>query len=166
MPAFQIITEPKINWPRLYSLSRMALDRSISASCDSLPYEPKPGEQYIRSLMGLNEPDGEDWNPALYGHLCYGAAWVGTHAESLATVTCCPGMAIELTPAAGEQLLGIVTGSLGQWRDAIVCGTNHRGLGIQEAFCQLMRAFELRGLGPVWRDYHKTGSDLFRLEQA
>lgn len=165
MPAFQIITEPKIDFGRLYSLSRQALERSISKTCDALPNPPQPGEQYLRSLSELNEPEAESWNPSLLGHLTYGAAWVGTPSESIAAITCAS-MCVELTPTTNNLLLGVFTGSLAVWRDAIVCGTNHRGLGIQEAFCQLMRAFELRGLGPVWRDYHKTGSDLFRLEQA
>lgn len=55
---------------------------------------------------------------------------------------------------ARNVMLAILTGTLAQWRDAIVSGsTREAEYNVRATFCQIMSLFEQGGLGKVWKDY-------------
>jgi hypothetical protein len=61
---------------------------------------------------------------------------------------------------ARNVMLAILTGTLAQWRDAVVSGSTRTAeYNVRQTFCQIMALFEQAGLGKVWKDYQPKPLD-------
>lgn len=82
--------------------------------------------------------------------------------DTLDILECAAGMPFVTTEtqSRGAQL-SLISGTLAQWRDAVVTGTR-KGGAVQVLYCQVMSHFEAFNLNP-WSDFTKKWSHEGRL---
>jgi len=161
-----LISQPAIDFGTLLSISADALGYSPAAKADACYRELADAERFLSYLAAIRQKDAEvGFEPNLLGHVHFSALLASTNKDLLSIFTCCAGMSVVTTETKIPGLqLSVLSGTLAQWRDAAVSGTNNGGAA-QECFCKVLSQFEEAGIA-VWGNYTKTHTPngLFLLE--
>jgi hypothetical protein len=167
VPVSVLITQPSVDFQTLLAVSHQALGYSIAKSSDESRREQHPAERFLSCLDSLRDqhaPAG--LTPDLLTHVSFSVLIIADEFDTLDILQCAAGLPFVSTPtqARGAQLT-LVSGTLAQWRDAVVSGTRKSG-AVQIVYCQIMSHFEAFNLNP-WSDFNKKWSGdrrLFLLE--
>lgn len=164
-PEAVLITQPAIDFNTLMAISHKALGYSIAAASDASKRQQNNAERFLSCLAALRDESAQPGlSPNLLSHVSFSAIVAATDLDTIEILECASGMPFVSTEtvARGVQLT-VVTGTLAQWRDAVVSGTR-RGGPVQALYCQIMGQFEAHNLN-VWTDFNKRWSDnVFLLE--
>jgi len=164
-PVAILITEPSVNFSKLVSISHQALGYSVAASSDASNKTQHAAEKFLSCLAALRDQHATvGLSPSLLAHVSFSILVVAEELDTIEVLECTGGMPLVSTEtvARGVQLT-VLTGTLAQWRDAVVTGSRRTG-AVQALYCQIMGEFEARNLN-VWQDFSKKPSGtIFLLE--
>ena len=153
-PDCVLIQTPSIDFRTFIGLSHEVLGRSPAASSDACRRELSDAERFLSCLAAMRDeraPVG--LSPHLLKHVSF-SAFVGADERDMLEILQLAGMpfvAVE-TIVRGVQA-AVVTGTLSQWRDAVVSGCR-KGVPtpVRHCFNKLYGLFTAAGLN-VWGDY-------------
>jgi hypothetical protein len=160
-----LITQPAIDFNTLISNAHKALGYSIAASSDASKKQQNDVERFLSCLAAMRDqaaPTG--LSPNLLCHVSFSALIAADELDTLEILECASGMPFVSTETVARGIqLTVLTGTLAQWRDAVISGTR-RGGAVQAMYCQIESQFEAHNLN-VWTDFNKRWSDkVFLLE--
>lgn len=163
IPVSVLITQPSIDFKTLLAVSHQALGYSIATASDGTRRDQHPAERFISCLAALRDqhaPAG--LTPNLLTHVSFSVLIIADEFDTLDILECAAGMPFVTTEtqSRGAQL-SLISGTLAQWRDAVVTGTRKAGV-VQVLYCQVMSHFEAFNLNP-WQDFTKKWSSEGRL---
>jgi hypothetical protein len=150
-----LITQPTVDFATLIAVSHQALGYSIASASDASRKQQHEAERFLSLLAAMRDraaPAG--LTPNLLYHVSFSMLIAADELDTIEILECAAGMpfvSVE-TLTRGIQL-NIVSGTLAQWRDAVVSGTRRTGV-VQTLYCQIMGLFEGHNLNP-WADFNK-----------
>lgn len=160
-----LITQPTVDFATLMAVSHKALGYSIAAASDANRNKQHTAERFLSCLAALRDRAAQaGLSPNLLHHVSFSVLIAADDLDTLDILQCASGMPFVTTETLtrGVQLT-VVSGTLAQWRDAVVSGTR-RGGAVQELYCQIMGQFEAHNLNP-WSDFNKKwNGQVFLLE--
>lgn len=167
VPVSVLITQPAVDFKTLLVVSHQALGYSIAAASDGSRRDQHPAEKFLSCLAALRDqhaPAG--LTPNLLTHVSFSVLIIADEFDTLDILECAAGMPFVTTETQSRGVqLTLASGTLAQWRDAVVTGTRKSG-AVQSLYCQIMSHFEAVNLNP-WSDFNKkwaTDGGLFLLE--
>jgi hypothetical protein len=153
-PDAVLIQVPSIDFRTFIGLSHKVLGRSPAAPSDACRRELSDAERFLSCLAAMRDeraPVG--LSPHLLKHVSF-SAFVGADERDMLEILQLAGMPFVVveTIVRGVQA-AIVTGTLSQWRDAVVSGCS-KGVPtpVRHCFNKLYGLFTAAGLN-VWGDY-------------
>jgi hypothetical protein len=158
MPDAVLIQVPSIDFRTFIGLSHKVLGRSPAAPSDACRRELSDAERFLSCLAAMRDeraPVG--LSPHLLKHVSF-SAFIGADERDMLEILQVAGMpfvAVE-TIVRGVQA-AVVTGTLSQWRDAVVSGCSKgTSTPVRHCFNKLYALFTAAGLN-VWADYSPRG---------
>jgi hypothetical protein len=159
-PSAILISAPSIDFCTFIGLSHQALGRSPAAPSDACRRGLSDAERFLSCLAAMRDeraPVG--LSPHLLRHVSFSAFIAADERDMLEILQLCaamPFVAVE-TIVRGVQA-AVVTGTLSQWRDAVVSGCS-KGVPTPVRYCfnKLHGLFTAAGLN-VWGDYTPRGT--------
>lgn len=164
-PTAVLITQPSVDFNTLIAVSHKALGYSIAAASDASRRRQHDAERFLSMLAALRDQNASvGLTPNLLCHVQFSVLIAADELDTIDILECaagCPFVTTE-TLARGIQLT-VISGTLAQWRDAVVAGTRRPG-SVQALYCHIMGQFESHNLNP-WSDFNKRwDGQLFLLE--
>lgn len=154
-PSAILISAPSIDFRAFIGLSHQALGRSPAACSDACRRTLSDAERFLSCLAALRDeraPVG--LSPHLLQHVSFSAFIAADERDMLDILQLCSGLpfVVAETIARGVQA-AVVTGTLSQWRDAVVSGCR-QGIPtpVRHCFNKLHGLFIAAGVN-VWGDY-------------
>jgi len=166
-----LIQQPAIDFGKFLGLTHEALGYSLASSADKSQRPMSDAERFLSCLNSMTNSQATaalnaSLTPDLLTHVSFSVLLAADDRDLLGILQAASGMpfVVSDTRARGIQI-AVITGTLAQWRDAVICGTQ-RGGAIQGCFCLIHDQFNDVGLN-VWKDCVRKGADkLFYLTNA
>jgi hypothetical protein len=154
MPDCVLIQVPSIDFRTFVGLTNKALGRSPAASSDTCRRHLSDAERFLSCLAAMrDEKAPAGFRPHLLRHVSF-SAFIGADERDMLEilqVASMPFVVVE-TIARGVQI-AVVTGTLDQWRDAVISGcAKGASTPVRHCFNKLHGLFTAAGL-KVWPDY-------------
>jgi hypothetical protein len=151
-----LITQPAIDFNTFLGLTREMLGYSPASSVDACRLPLSDTERYLACLAGFKEEGAPvGLSPHLLTHAAFSVLAVATERDLLDILEIC-GMpfVVNDTVARGIQA-AIVTGTLAQWRTAVISGCQAKvETSVRHFFNKLVAVFEKHRLN-VWSDCNR-----------
>lgn len=166
-PEVVLIQQPAIDFATFLGLSHEALGYSPARACDASHRQLSDAERFLSCLAAVRDskaPAG--LSPSLLRHVSFSVLVAADERDLVDILQAAAGMPFVTTSTIRPRVqLAVVTGTLAQWRDAVVSGTAAEG-AVRACYCKALLVFERAGLSHVWHDFHKrtTPDKLFLLE--
>ncbi len=157
-----LIAQPVVDFTTFLALAHKVLGYSPSVNVDHSIVDRSDAERFISCLAALRDPQAPAGiTPNLLGHVSYSVLMLTDERDLIDILEACAGMPVVSSETLSRNvMLAILTGTLAQWRDAIVSGsTRDAEYNVRQTFCQIMSLFEQAGLGKVWKDYQTKPLD-------
>jgi len=156
------IAQPNVSFDILLKACADTLDHKVTESIDNTLKQLSDSEKYLSILAAIRDANASvNLTPNLLTHITFSVLTVATDVDMMDVLEACSGMAF--THAETKMrggLIAVITGTMQQWRDAIITGSQHSQGIIRGGFDQLHDLFIQAGLGTVWNDYEsQTQSD-------
>ena len=124
-------------------------------------------EKFLSCLAAMKTQDAQvGLSPHLLTHVTFSVLLAAAERDMQDILECCSGMPFVIadTVARGVQA-AVVTGTLAQWRDAVISGCQHSvEVTVRALFNKILNLFEAVNLN-VWRDCNrKPAGQTFLLE--
>lgn len=150
-----LITQPAIDFGTLTTVSQKALGYSVATATDANHRKQHPAEKFLSMLAAIKTRDaGVGFAPHLLNHVSFSVLIAADDLTTMEAIECASGMPFVYTDTVNPGVqLSIVTGTLSQWRDAVVNGTRRTGM-VRYLFNRIMGQFEAQNL-KVWADWNK-----------
>ncbi len=159
-PDAVMITKPSINFDTFLGLSRQALGRSIATKADACQREMSDAEKYISCLGAiLTAKAGPGFIPSLLHHVSFSFFIGAENRDMQDIVQCAAGMPFVVADTVDGQIqIGVITGTLAQWRDAVKSGSEPSAeLPVRQCFNKVYLLFKSADLY-VWTDLRAKGA--------
>lgn len=161
----RLINQPSIDFATFLGIANEALGYSPAGKSDASARKLSDAEKFLSCLEALHNPKAAPGlYPHLLNHVSFSVLIAADERDLLDILSAASGMSFVTTEtrARGIQLC-VVSGSLAQWRSAVIGGTQVRG-ECQALYCKILTLFEQAGLN-VWKDCTKRAEGkLFLLE--
>ena len=168
-PDAVLIQRPAVDFTTFLGLSHQMLGYSPARAADACPRELTDAERFLSCLAALRDPGAPvGLTPNLLAHVSFSVLVAADERDLLDILEAASGMSFVATEtlARGVQA-SVITGTLGQWRDAVRSGTKQTAEPtVRACYCKILVLFEQAGLGHVWADCEKRPApdQLFYLE--
>lgn len=153
-PKVVLISATTVDFKTFIGLSYKVLGYSPAAGADACPRELSDTERYLSCLAAVLNPQAQPGlSPSLLTHASYGVFIVADDRDMLDILQCAAGMPFVLadTTARGVQA-AVITGTLGQWRDAVKSGsTPTTEANVRLCYNRIFALFEGAGVN-LWTD--------------
>lgn len=152
-PEVAIICQPLVDFGTLLTAAHQALGYSLATATDATPKRLSDAEAFITQLATMQHPQAAvGFERGLLGHVAISVLVAADLADMLDIYTATPGMAhVHNNTIRPGVVMAVISGTLAQWRESLVWGTNHSGAGCRAAFSKLLTRFEALGLGQIWQ---------------
>jgi hypothetical protein len=151
-PDAVLIQTPAVNFATFLSLGHKAVGYSLSSAVDA-KRNASDAERFLSCLASLLDREAAaGLLTSLLPHVSYSAFIAADERDLLDILQTAAGMPFVAadTVARGVQV-AVVTGTLAQWRDAVIQGASPgTELNVRACFCKLKGLFESAGLN-VWQ---------------
>jgi len=166
-PKSIFIAQPSIAFNELLNACDQALSHKVTSGVDNTPKKLSDTERFLSILAAIRDADAAvGLPPNLLTHVSFSVLTVATEQDMMDILEACSGMAFTFTETkARGALMSVITGTVQQWRDAVVTGTNHRHPEIRLGFNEIHQLFVEAGLTAVWSnfEYHPNGDGSYLL---
>ena len=167
-PECVLIQRPDVDFGAFLSLSRDALGYSPADASDGTARELSDAERFLSCLAAMRDEKAPvRLAPALLNHVSFSVMIVADERDALDIFQAAGMPFVVVETVRRGILLAVMTGTLAQWRDAVMHGTSlDQEINVRACYCKLMVLFEQAGLGHVWDRYTRKASPdrLFYLE--
>ena len=156
-----LITGPAIDFTTLLSLTHHALGYNIASVADASHRKMVDAEKFLSCLAAFKEELAEI-TPNLLSHVSFSVLVIASERDLLDILERTSGMSfVRAETTAPDVNLAVLTGTLGQWRDAVSSGTNEATPPIVRAcYSKILLLFDRAGLTLVWNDFERhTAAD-------
>lgn len=155
------IAQPAVEFNTLLATCNEAFDHSVTTGIDSTEKNLSTSEKFISILSYMRDPNASvGLIPNLLTHVSFSVLTVADDMDILDILEACSGMAFTYAPTKHRSILmAVITGTVQQWRDAVVTGTKHQQATIRSAFNQIHNLFVEAGLYAAWNDYVQKPQD-------
>jgi hypothetical protein len=160
-----LIQQPAVNFAAFLGIANEALGYSPGRKCDASGRKLSDAERFISCLEALRDPQAvPGLYPHLFNHVSFSVLIAADERDLLDVLEVASGMHFVTTETQVRGInLVVVTGTLAQWRGAVISGSRVRG-ACQACYCKILQLFEQAGLN-VWNDCtKKPDGKLFLLE--
>lgn len=150
-----LITEPAVNFDSFLAACHTALGYSPAESSDSSRRQQSDSDRFLSCLAALHDryaPTG--LAPTLLNHVSFSVLLACNERDLIEVMECASGVHFVATDSVARGvMLAVASGTLKQWRDAVVTGSQRDGM-VRFLYNRIQVQFEFRGLN-VWTDYNK-----------
>lgn len=153
-PQVALVQQPAIDFATLLGASQQALGYSPGAKADQVRRDMSDSERFVSCLSAFHDPQAPaGWTPNLFSHVSFSVLLLVDERDLLDIIEASPGMAIVTADTlARSTMLAVMTGTLAQWRDAVISGAKQDAqFNVRSCFCDVKTLFEQQGL-MVWKD--------------
>ncbi len=161
LPNSTFVAKPDVSFPVLLQVCDEVLNHKVTSGVDSTPKKLSDTEKFLSILAALRDataPAGLP--PNLLTHVSFSVLTVADEADMMDILEACSGMPFTYSETKVRNILiAIVTGTMQQWRDAIVTGTKHSVPTVRGGFNQLHDLFVQAGLCSIWSSYEQKPQD-------
>ena len=157
-----LIVQPNIDFTTFLSLAHKVLGYSPSANVDQSRLDHSDSERFLSCLAALRDPNAPAGiTPNLLGHVSYTVLVLSDERDLIDILEAASGLPVVTSETLVRNvMLAILSGTLAQWRDAVVSGSSAAAeYNVRATFCKIMALFEQAGLGKVWKDYQTKPLD-------
>lgn len=161
IPRSIFIAEPAVAFDTLLTACNEALDHKVTVGVDSTAKKLSDSERFLSILAAIRDAKAPvGLPPNLLVHVSYSVLTVASEPDMIDILEACSGMPFTYaeTKIRGV-LISIITGTMQQWRDAVVTGTKHYQTVIRAGFNQIHDLFVQAGLCQIWNDYEQKIQD-------
>jgi hypothetical protein len=168
IPHSALVTQPSLAIEQLVLACTQLFNHKVAAGIDSSPRNLSDAEKFLAILAAMREPGAPaSLPPDLLKHVTFSVLTVAEERDLVDILTICSGMSTTVAETKGRGIMAVVvTGTLDQWRDAVVTGCNQRSqFEVCSGFNQIHSLFVGAGLGAIWKGYKQmnSGPELFYL---
>jgi hypothetical protein len=165
-PEAILITEPIVDFDSFLTACHSALGYSPAESSDSSRRQQSNSDRFLSCLAALHDryaPTG--LTPNLLSHVSFSILLACDERDLVEVMECASGVHfVAADSVARGVMLAVASGTLQQWRDAVVTGTRREGT-VRLLYNRIISQFESRGLN-VWNDFDKRFTqNTYYLEQ-
>ena len=160
-PQSVLIQQPVISMNTLMGACAQMFQHNVAEAVDKDQRKLADAEKFLSVLKAMQQPGAPvGLSPDLLGHVTFSVLTVATTWDMLEVFAVCSGLQQVLAETKERDIVvAVTTGTLGQWRDAVVLGCNDQQKPlIRESFNQLHSVFVSNGLSAVWRDFDQRQS--------
>ena len=170
-PQVLLVTTPAVNFRDFLIASEKALGYSPVSAADASRRELSEPQKFLCCLDAFRDRNARvepTPNPKFLSHLSFGVFVVAEERDMRDVLDCCSGMAfVTADTMATRVLAAVITGTLAQWRDAVVAGFMREAApSVRVGFHRIYCLFHGMNLN-VWSDYdtREAGDGTFFMEQ-
>lgn len=152
-----LITTPAIDFATLLAVSYQALGYSPSSAADSSPFPLSDTERYLACLGAMKDQTAPvALPPHLLAHVSFSMLIAGDRDDMYDLLELCAGMPFVQTDTLTRGVqIAVVTGTLSQWREAVISGCQPSVLpSVRAIFNIILARFEQARL-KVWDDCNR-----------
>jgi hypothetical protein len=156
-PEILIVQRPDVDFPTYLAVAMKVLGHSPASAADASPHQLTTASRFLSCLAAMKNSEAEvGLNPKLLAHVMYSVLVVADEPDILDMMECTGGMPFVTTETiARGVLLAIMSGSLAQWKLAVVAGsTPEMSPGVRFAFNQIQKQFQSESIN-LWADYQQ-----------
>ena len=156
-PEVLIIQRPDVDFPAYLAVAMKVLGHSPASAADASSHRLTTASRFLSCLAAMKDTKAEvSLNPKLLAHVMYSVLIVADEPDVLDIMECAGGMPFVTTETiARGVLLTIMSGSLAQWKHAVVAGsTPEMSPGVRYAFNQIQKQFQSESIN-LWMDYRQ-----------
>lgn len=158
-PLVYIITKPATDFINLANVAQQALGRSVTAASDAVRRQQSSAEKFLSCLASIQNLVESGLPTELLTHVHFSALLISDADDTLSILECASGMPFVTTPTSRRGIdLTVISGSLQQWRDAVVAGSQRDGY-VRDLYLAIMDQFRGDNLD-VWGKYDRQPSGL------
>lgn len=158
-PAVYIITKSDTDFTTLTSVAMQTLGKPVTAASDAVKRKLSSAEKFLSCLASIQGLVETGLPTELLTHVHFSALLLSDSADTLAILECASGMPFVSVPTTKRNVdLTVISGSLQQWRDAVVAGSQRDGY-IRDLYLAIMDQFRGDNLD-VWGKYERQPSGL------
>jgi hypothetical protein len=156
LPQIILIQKPAIDFATFLGASHRVLGYSPAASLDESRLPRSDSERFLSCLAALKDAKAAPGlTPNLLQHVSFSAFLVCDDRDLIDILEATAGMSFVTADTVSRGAVAtVVTGTLGQWRDAVKSGLKQDAqYNIRHCFNRVMALFEECGLAGVWKDF-------------
>lgn len=160
-PRSIFIAQPAVAFDSLLMACSETLDYNVTNGIDSTEKKLSDSERFLSILAAIRDPEAPaGLPPNLLTHVSFSVLTISSDVDMMDVLEACSGMAFTYAETKFQGVLvAVITGTMQQWRDAIVTGTKHQQATIRIGFNQMHDLFVQVGLGSIWNDYEQKPQD-------
>jgi hypothetical protein len=153
-----LIQQPAIDFATFLGLTHEALGYSPASPGDASHRRLSDAERFLSCLEALRDPKAvPSLRPSLLTHVSFSVLVAADDRDMIQIVEAAAGMPFVRAETRARGIdLAVVTGTLAQWRDAVINGT-HKGGATQALYSKICTLFRNVGCD-VWSDCVQRGS--------
>lgn len=161
VPKSIFVAQPAVAFQVLLQACAEALGHSVTDAVDSTPKILSDSERFLSILAAMKDEQAQTgFPPNLLTHVSFSVLTIAPDVDMIDILECCSGMSfMTAETTARGVMISVTTGTVQQWRDAIVAGTNHQQPIIRKCFNDIHNLFVEVGLAAVWNKYEQKPRD-------
>ncbi len=167
LPHAVLIQQPAVDFSTFLAVTNQALGYSPGASADATRRRLHDAEKFTSCLAAMKDeyaPAGLP--PHLMRHVSFSLLVMAEDSDMQDALEYCAGMPfVRADTLARGVSVAVITGTLSQWRDAVISGCGHSSQpSVRTLFNRILSLFESVNLN-VWKDCcRRQAGDTFLLE--
>lgn len=149
-----LITTPAVDFSTFVGISNQALGYSPASAADASPLPLSDTERFLSCLSSLKDRNAPvSLSPHLLTHVSFSMLLAADERDLLDVLELCSGMPfVQADTLARDVQIAVVTGTLSQWRDAVLSGCKASvEPTVRSLFNTILSRFEQARLN-VWTD--------------
>jgi hypothetical protein len=159
-PTAVLIQQPAIDFTTFLGASTQALGYSPSSQADASHRQLHDAEKFMSCLAAMkdqNAPVGV--SPHLLTHVSFSVLIMSDERDMQDILELCSGMPFVITDTVARSIqAAVVTGTLAQWRDAVLSGCQtHVEVTVRGLFNHILSLFESVNLN-VWKECERKSA--------
>jgi hypothetical protein len=151
-----LITAPTIDFATLLGLTHQALGYNIAGVADASHRKMVDAEKFLSCLAAFKQEFGEI-TPNLLSHVSFSVLVIADERDLLDILERTSGMSfVRAETTVPNVNVAVVTGTLGQWRDAVTSGTREvTPPTVRTCYSKILLLFDRAGLTSIWNDFER-----------
>jgi hypothetical protein len=158
IPRSIFIAQPAVAFDLLLRVCGETLNHPVTLNVDTTAKKLSDTERFLSILSAMRDTQAPvELSPNLLTHVSFSLLTVADSIDMIDILESCSGMSFTYAETKiRNTLIAVITGTMQQWRDAVVTGTKHQQSTIRGGFCQIHNLFVQAGLCAVWHDYEQS----------
>jgi hypothetical protein len=156
-PDVILIQQPSVDYARFLDAACKVLGYSPAAAADASRRALSEAARFLSCLAAMRDPQAPvAVSPHLMAHVSFSLLILADERDMVDILQCAAGLPFVIAETVARGVyVAAVTGTLAQWRDAVVSGARPDvKTGVRACFNKILIIFEGMGIN-VWGDYRR-----------